>query len=254
MRCNNCGQNNDPKARFCASCGVPLTTMSMPGVGSSYGNAWRQMWKHFWILLLVGIVYVVISSVSSSFTYISNNASAAGVSGVFSLVYSILLVNPLGYGVAFAFLKAARGDKVEFGDMFTVFHNYWKAVLASFLVGIFVIIGTALLIVPGIIVACKLAFTPYLVVDRNMAAMEAIRESWRMTGGHSWKVFLIGLLGIPIGIAGSICFGVGIVIAIIWIYLAIASLYHAVSKSGAAPDWQGVQEVPGTPDINKESI
>jgi uncharacterized membrane protein len=212
------------------------------------------MWKHFWILLLVGIVYVVISSVSSSFSYFPHIPNTATVSGVFSLAYSVLLVNPLGYGVAFAYLKAARGDRVEFGDMFAVFHNYWNAVLASFLVGIFVIIGTALLIVPGIIVACKLAFTPYLVVDRNMAAMEAIKESWRMTGGHSWKVFLIGLLGIPIGIAGFICFGIGIVIAIIWIYLAVASLYHAVGNSGVAPDWQGVQEVPRTPDINKESI
>ena len=115
-----------------------------------------------------------------------------------------------------------------------------NAVLANLLVGVIVIIGFALLIVPGIIFACKLAFTPYLVVDRKMAVIEAVKESWRMTGGHSWKVFLIGLLGIPVCIAGLICLGVGVIISIMWITLAFASLYHAVSQTGEASAREGV--------------
>ena len=67
-----------------------------------------------------------------------------------------------------------------------------------------------------------------------MGVIEAVKESWRMTSGHAWKVFLIGLLSIPIGIAGLICFGVGIIIAIMWINLAFASLYHAVSLGEAS--------------------
>ncbi len=99
---------------------------------------------------------------------------------------------------------------------------------------VIVVIGFVLVIVPGIIFACKLAFTPYLVVDRKMEVIEAVQESWRMTNGHAGKVFLIGLLAIPIGIAGLICFGVGIIIAIMWVSLAHASLYYAVSSSGRA--------------------
>ena len=118
--------------------------------------------------------------------------------------------------------------------MFEAFNNYWNAVLASLLVSIIIGIGLILLIVPGIIFACKLAFTPYLVVDRKMAVIEAIQESWRMTGGHAWKIFLIGLLAIPILIAGLICFGVGVIISIMWITLAFASLYHAVAMSEEA--------------------
>ena len=41
-------------------------------------------------------------------------------------------------------------------------------------------------------------------------------------------VFLIGLLGIPIVIAGLICFIVGVIVSIMWITAAMASLYHAV--------------------------
>jgi len=186
------------------------------------------------VLFLIGIVYVLISSVSWVFRF-----ATAGLLSVLSLAYSILLINPVGYGVAFAYLRAVRDDPVEVKDMFEVFRNYWNVVLASLLVGVIVSIGFVLLIVPGIIFACKLAFTPYLVVDRKMAVIEAIKESWRMTGGHSWKVFLIGLLAIPICIAGWICFGVGIILAIMWVTLAFATLYHAVSKLDEASPQQG---------------
>ena len=153
---------------------------------------------------------------------------------IFSIVYSLLLVNPLGYGVSFAFLKAARRDRLEVGDMFAAFKNYWSAVGCSFLVGIIVGIGFIFVIVPGIFLFCKLAFVPYLVVDRKMGLGEAFSTSWKMTSGHSWKVFLIGLLGIPIMIAGLIVFGIGAIISMMWISTAFASLYHAVSTSQEA--------------------
>ena len=140
----------------------------------------------------------------------------------------------MDYGISFANLKAARGDKLIVKDMFEAFKNYLNVVLANLLVGAIVLVGFALLIVPGIVFACKLAFTPYLVVDRKMEVIEAVKTSWRMTGGYAWKVFLIGLLAIPVVIAGAICFGVGIIIAIMWINLAFASLYHSVSVSKQA--------------------
>jgi len=167
-------------------------------------------------------------------------AVAGAIFGFLGLVYGILVSGPVDYGVAFAYLKAARGDKLEIKDMFEAFKNYWNVVLASLLTFVIIIIGLVLLIVPGIIFACKLAFTPYLVVDRKMEVIEAIKESWRMTGGHAWKVFLIGLLAIPIFIAGLICFGVGVIISIMWITIAFASLYHAVSSSGKATVQEGV--------------
>jgi len=86
-----------------------------------------------------------------------------------------------------------------------------------------------LLIVPGIIFACRLAFVRYLVVDRNMDPVSAIKESWRMTRSHAWDIFALGLLAIPITIAGLICLGVGVIPAIMWIRASFASMYYAVS-------------------------
>ena len=205
-----------------------------PGVGSAYGNGWRQLWKYFLELFLIGIISLIIGIPTGMAAWGQDAAAAVGILSFLGLAYGILINGPIDYGVSFAYLKAARGDKLEIKDMFEAFKNYWNAVLASLLVFVIIVLGLVLLIVPGIIFACKLAFTPYLVVDRKMAVVEAVKESWRMTGGHAWKVFLIGLLGIPIGIAGLICLGVGVIISIMWITLALASLYHAVAVSEAA--------------------
>jgi putative membrane protein len=64
-----------------------------------------------------------------------------------------------------------------------------------------------------------------------MEVIDAIKTSWKMTDGHALKVFGIGLLAIPIGIAGLLLFGIGIILSIMWINLAFASLYHSVSTS-----------------------
>lgn len=198
-----------------------------PGVSSSYGNGWRQLWKYFLELFLIGIIACLISLP----TAVSNVGSnlVIPILGVFAVVYSILIEGPVAFGVSFANLKAARGDKLVITDMFEAFRNYINAVLASLLTGIIIAFGLILLIVPGIIFACKLAFTPYLVVERKMEVIEAIKTSWSMTDGHAWKVFGIALLAIPICIAGLLLFGVGIILSIMWVSLAFASLYHAVS-------------------------
>ncbi|MFC2003704.1 hypothetical protein ACFLV4_07190 [Chloroflexota bacterium] len=200
------------------------STVLTPTVGASYGNGWRQIWKYFLELFLIGIIGLVISIPSALEGWDGEGADAVSVLGVLGFIYTILIVNPIDYGVLFAYLKGARNDKLEIRDMFASFHNYWNAV----------IVGFFLLIIPGIIFACKLAFTPFLVVDRKMDVIEAVKESWRMTNGHAWTVFLIGLLAIPISIAGLICLGVGIIPATMWITAAFASLYHAVSVSGGA--------------------
>lgn len=238
MQCNNCGQDNPQEASFCSKCGAALVVKvkTSPEIGglSSYGHGWRQLWKYFVELFLIGLIGFAIG-IPAGMGGWGPGASLAFL-GVLGTIYAILVVSPVDYGVSFSYLKAARGDKLEIKNMFEAFNNYWNAVLANLLVGIIICIGFILLIVPGVIFACKLAFTPYLVVDRKMEVIEAIKGSWSMTNGHAWEVFLIGLLAIPILIAGLICFGVGVIISIMWIRMALASLYYSVSTTVQTSD------------------
>jgi uncharacterized membrane protein len=237
---------------------MPTDSELRPGVGSAYNYAWRTLWPSFWMLLLVAIISGAIGMIPTPFQSIGDAvwpsllgevgrwspaiiiAAIMGISlSVFvGVAFAVFVEGPVGFGVSFAYLKAARKEKLDIADMFAAFKNYWQAVLASFLVGLIIFVGFILLIVPGIYLACKLAFTPYLVVDRKMGATDAMRESWRMTRGHGWTIFLIGLLAIPIAILGLLCLIIGVVISIMWITLAYASLYHAVESAKGGPATQ----------------
>ncbi len=224
MICKNCGKENTADARFCAACGAtleaapatPAKATWLPGVISSYKNGWNRLWKNFLELFLIWLITFGVG--------LFNN--------IIPVLMNVFVEMPIQYGASFAYLKAARGDSLQVKDMFDVFRNYLNAVLAGFLVMIITLIGFVLLIIPGIYFACKLSFTPYLIVDRKMEAIPAIKESWRLTNGHFWKIFLTGLLAIPILIGGAICLGLGIIISFMWIDMAFASLYHSVTTSG----------------------
>jgi len=203
------------------------------GAGSCYSHGWDRMWNYFLELLLV-IVVMVVAAVPLTWMSITDEVGTyqGFLLEFFALVYWIMLFDPLEYGLAYVFLKASRSEKLDTKDMLAPFRNYFNAVLANLLVTIVIGIGIVFLIVPGIVLACKLAFVPYLVVDRKLDAIEAFKESWRMTGGHALEIFLIGLLAIPICIAGIILLGVGLIVSTMWIGLAFASIYYAVAGSG----------------------
>ncbi len=205
-----------------------------PTVGESYSHAWKKLWKNFLELLLIGIIALLFGLPISGISLLMGENMMANNPGLFVLpvmAYGLLVMAPLTYGVLYAFLRAVRGQKVEIRDMFIVFKdNYVNVILAYILVQIIVGIGMVLLIIPGIIFACKLAFVPFLVVDKKMSAMDALKTSWSMTNGYAMNIFLIGFLAIFISIGGMIVFFVGIIVAAMWIYATIASVYYAVDS------------------------
>jgi hypothetical protein len=202
-----------------------------PTVGGSYGYGLETLKKYFLeVLLITLVVFVLVSPF-----YIAKEAADNWDSGfaliieLFALGFWLLILGPVEWGANVAMLKPVRGEKLEFLEIFAFQKNYLNVVLAHLLVTVIIGIGFLFLIVPGIIFACRLAFVSYLVIDRKMEATEAIRESWRMTGGHSMTIFLMALLAFPLVIAGLLLLGVGIIIAVMWIDLAFAAIYSAVA-------------------------
>lgn len=212
-----------------------LSLVPKPTCGSVYGFGWERMKKFFLDLFLITIIVGVVLIPLGLIRSLDGGKTAGGVLlQIFALAYWLLLFAPIDYGSAFVFLKAVRGEQFEVKDMFSTFENYMNVVLAKLLVTAIVAIGLFLLIIPGIIFACKLAFVKYLVLDRKMDPVSAVKESWKMTEGHAADIFLMGLLTIPLAIAGLICFVVGLIPVIMWIRCAFASMYYAVSKTEVA--------------------
>jgi uncharacterized membrane protein len=113
--------------------------------------------------------------------------------------------------------------------------NYLHIVLANLLVFALVVLGLFALIVPGIIIACRLAFVSYIIMDKKLDPIEAVELSWKLTKGHGWQIFLMGFVSIFIVIFGLILFIVGIFPAIMWICSSFASLYESVLREKEKP-------------------
>lgn len=211
-----------------------------PDAGSSFSVGWKVLWTSFVELLVISIVYMVLSGPVGVVQWqVDSVGWWLAPLALFAITYGIFVAGPIGYGVKLVFLKAVRGERVEVKDIFVVFQrNYWNAVVANIVVGIIVGLGMVMLIVPGIIFACRLAFVPYLVVDREMDVMDALRVSWDMTRGYGGQIFLMGILSFIVVLAGIVCLFVGVFISVMWISTAFAAMYHAVEIRNGIPENQ----------------
>ncbi len=207
----------------------PVGPSVEPTVDSSFSNGWSRLWGNFLeLLLIVVIMFVAYLPVSWSTVSEYIGVYEGFFLKIFAFVYLVMILAPLRYGADYVYLRAARGEKADVKYISESFQNYLNAVLASILAWAIIGFGIFFFIVPGIIFACKLAFVPYLIVDRKMDAVGAIKKSWNMTSGHAASIFLIYLLAIPIGIAGLLCLAIGIIPAVMWIRTSLASMYFAV--------------------------
>ncbi len=84
------------------------------------------------------------------------------------------------------FVQAVRRIKPDFEYLIKGFiENYLNIILANLLVFALVVLGLFALIIPGIIIACRLAFVPYIIMDKKLDPIEAVELSWKLTKG-SW--------------------------------------------------------------------
>jgi len=123
---------------------------------------------------------------------------------------NILLFPVLSTGLTWFFFDLYDRREVGVGTLFSGFKKYGPVVGANFMVSLFTMLWTLLLIVPGIIKALSYSQTLYLIKDRpELSVMDAIKESKRLMKGSKWRLFLtqlsfIGWILLPIlGLIGA---------------------------------------------------
>ena len=188
--------------------------------------------KKYLVPLLLVILIMIVAEVPASMAEIELGEDLdikISTLQVFSFFYWLLILPVIQYGAYYLHLKAARNQNFEIKEVFDGFSKYFKVVLANLLTMFLVFLGLIFLIIPGIIVLCRLAFVPYLIMDQDLGPVEAVEKSWKMTSGHGWTIFGMGLLAIPIVIIGFVLLLVGVIFAVMWIFCSFAGLYYAVT-------------------------
>jgi hypothetical protein len=223
-----------------------------PTFGDSFSAGWNVMMDNFLRLFLVVIIVAIITGPlkifnihldSSDFHHIpwhwqgdwghlfslASFGILAAFLGLIALLYTFLVVPVFKYGGNMMFIQAVRKIKPDFELLIKGFmENYLSIILANLLVIALVVLGCFALIIPGIIIGCRLAFVSYIVMDKKLDPIEAVELSWKLTRGHGWTIFLMGFVSFFIIIFGLILLIVGIFPAIIWVSSSFASLYQSV--------------------------
>jgi uncharacterized membrane protein len=196
-------------------------------VGEAIQFGWDTTIHNLGFLVVVVLVVALTEGIPAGLSR-AVAGSSPGLSSVLSLIGSILEII-VGIGVIRIALRLVDHQPVELGDLFsttaTLFLNY---LAASILEGIIVTIGFILLIVPGIFLAIRLSLTPFVVVGQQAGPIAALKESWRLTQGSFWKLFLLAIASLVIIIVGAVLLLIGLFVAYPLTLLAWAYVYRTL--------------------------
>ncbi|MGZ6546295.1 MAG: hypothetical protein ACXVEI_13410 [Actinomycetota bacterium] len=199
------------------------------------------------LMLIVAIVVVPLSFISALFTGVVFAGTKHTVVGTDIVVIDrsfvlflagLLIATVIGFIISFvlqaAILRAAAqatiGDPVDPEESFRFgFKRLGSVILLSLLVGLAILGGLILLIIPGLIIAVLLSVSIPVLIVENRRGTEAMSRSWNLVKGHFWHA--VGVI-IVAAIIASVISGIigaigGSAWVVRWIFNAIAQILTA---------------------------
>jgi uncharacterized membrane protein len=147
---------------------------------------------------------------------------------VASFIWSIVIMK---FSLAAADNKEELFSFSKIQGILPSFNQILGMIGVGLLVGLFVICGLVLLIIPGLWVAFRLSVANFVYLDKGEGIRKAVRTSWNMTKGHVfWTAVLVGLSAALLYIVGIILLGVGILVTYPIAMILMAKFYRALSN------------------------
>lgn len=150
----------------------------------------------------------------------------------FASIITLILAGPLALGVAIFSLNLSRDYEAKSDQIFDGFKNFGNSIGAYLLMGLFVLLWTLLLIIPGIIAALSYSMTFFIIADNeDIGPMEAIDESKRMMDGYKGKLFRMYLRFLGWSILCLLTLGIGFLWFIPYAYVSLAKFYDDIKEN-----------------------
>ncbi|PJC41244.1 MAG: hypothetical protein CO041_05365, partial [Candidatus Pacebacteria bacterium CG_4_9_14_0_2_um_filter_40_15] len=144
-------------------------------ISDSLHAAWdlfKEKWYVIYGLYLIPVVVAVVYSLT-----LNALGEEFGVMSLFVMFIYMILQTVVSMGVVQGYLNLVRGKEINvetFKSMLPLVVNYF---LGTLLMGVIILAGLIFLIVPGIYFSLKYYFVPFLLIDKKMGPMEALKAS-----------------------------------------------------------------------------
>ncbi|MBN1289480.1 MAG: hypothetical protein JXA49_07590 [Actinobacteria bacterium] len=203
-------------------------------IGQAISYGWDSFKDNAGFLILTALVAMLLQGLPNSpYSAFADNSGLVIGFGILAFILQLAI----GVFVSMAWirvgLKLVSREKPDFPDWYMSFDKFWNFLAGQILFGLIVLGGLILLIVPGVIWAIKYQFFGFLILDRDMDAMEAIKQSGVMTKGVKGELFLYWLAVIGVNILGLLACCVGTLVTVPVTYVAHAYVYRSLLATEA---------------------
>lgn len=225
----------------------PATPPGKADLGGAFRWSWSTLTRHPWpmiapgVLILVAVVLGTAVSIVAAIWMVSpstvRSVDAYGDSttttttdfqagGLVLLIVAVLamivLVTYLEGSLTAGMLRVADGHPVGVGD-FLKLPRALVYLVTMLLITILVLLGTVLLIVPGLIATYAFQFAPILVLEQKLSPTAAMAASARLAFAKKADSILVLLIEYAYGYAGALVMA-GMVVAL---PMSVAFRVHA---------------------------
>lgn len=182
------------------------------------------------VFLITSIVPTIVEVLlSGGFSEWIDQTEPPLIADMVNLLISFLFI-PMTVASYWFYLVIARWNDPKISDVFAVYKEWelsLKVIGTSILVGIFTILWSLLLIIPGIIKGISYSQVFFLLRDNpQLSALEAITESKVRMKGYKWKYFLLNLSFIGWAFIAIFTLGIGFLWLTPYISTANATFYN----------------------------
>lgn len=202
--------------------------------GAMVRFGWETFKKRPWFFIGVTALIFLLSGIASQLGAYGEQAKGVvlviALAGVFLSIVAQTLVK-MG-AISFGIKAHDTPESAAVKDLWSP-EMFWPYLGASILVGLCVVLGLLLLVIPGIMLALRWMFVQYLVIDKKLGVIAAMKESARITKGHRWQllVFLLAIAGL--NILGVLALVVGLLVSVPVTTFALVHAYRTLEHAAS---------------------
>ena len=157
-------------------------------IGELFSKSFKFYQEHYKKLMLITLILVLPMVISQILPYISSSAAMMLV--IFIVSVASIVIAVMAEIVLVLYIKEKNLNFDIKKAFFTDSKNkFWSFIWISILVGLVVMGGMILFIIPGIYWMICFIFASYILIDQGKKGWEAAKESKRLVKGNWWPVF-----------------------------------------------------------------
>ena len=186
-----------------------------------------------WSYIAPFLIYLIITSVIAVLQD-ATVGTGEGVAASLTQVIVNIIVYPLGIGLGLLGIRRAAGKDTPLSTLWEPYSQFIPLVVMLVLMGLLIVGGFFLLVLPGIYLAVAYSFAPYLMIEKNMGVWEALETSRKAITTCWWRYFGLLLIAVLLFIVGTIPLLIGLVWVLPIMAIAIGEVFVATFETASA--------------------